>query len=419
MKASDLVDELTGFGLDERSAKVYYHLSQLGAATASEVSQASDVQRTEVYRVMDDLEDHGFVEKTLERPRKYVAKPVDEALGAKLEERRREIEQLEETQDQLVERWPTAHHDDKARRERFSVHQGRTQIQGVLERMISRAEEEILLVAPHRGLVRLDTMGILDEIEEQATGDASVRALTEITEDDREVVQRLAETAQVRHLEMPGYAQFLLVDTSEIALFVSLDPVVSTQGTGETVLWLNPRDFLLAQKALFDTLWATGVDHGARVAELSSGRPAEQVEVVRGRWMRYERMKEMLHRAEETARLALPQVEHERLERAGLKQALVRTAQQGLTVEIVSEAPLDLQQVTVERASQMAGLEVMTADGDQALVVMGARRAPGSVASEDEWSVWTTMPEAVEHVDALIDRAHPDRTAPRSSPEPS
>lgn len=419
MKASDLVDELTGFGLDERSAKVYYHLSQLGAATASEVSQASDVQRTEVYRVMDDLEDHGFVEKTLERPRKYVAKPVDEALGAKLEERRREVEQLEETQTQLVERWPRAHHEDTTLRERFSVHQGRTQIQGVLERMVSRAEEEILLVAPHRGLVRLDTMGLLDEIEDEATGDASVRVLTEITEDDREVIGRLAGTAQVRHLEMPGYAQFLLVDTSEIALFVSLDPVVSTQGTGETVLWLNPQDFLLAQKALFDTLWATGVDYGAKVDELSSGRPAEQVEVVRGRWMRYERMKEMLHRAEETARLALPRVEHERLERSGLKEALARTAQQGLSVEVVSETALGLDEVSVESAGQMPRLAVMTTDGEQALLVMGAKRSPASVASEDEWSVWTTMPEAVEHAEAMIDRAHPDPTAPRSSPEPS
>lgn len=419
MKASDLVDELTGFGLDERSAKVYYHLSQLGAATASEVSQASDVQRTEVYRVMDDLEDHGFVEKTLERPRKYVAKPVDEALDAKLEERRHEIEQLEETQDQLVERWPTAHHEDTARRERFSVHQGRTQIQGVLERMVSRAEEEILLVAPHRGLVRLDTMGILDEVEEEATGDASVRVLTEITEDDRAIVERLAETAQIRHLEMPGYAQFLLVDTSEIALFVSLDPVVSTQGTGETVLWLNPQDFLLAQKALFDTLWATGVDHDAKVDELSIGHPAEQVEVVRGRWMRYERMKEMLHGAEETAHLALPQVERERLDRSGLGRALERAAQQGLSVEVVSETELDLEAVSMESAGRTPGLAVMTTDGEQALLVMGAKRSPGSVASADEWSVWTTMPEAVEHAEAMIDRAHPDRTAPRSSPEPS
>lgn len=411
MKETELVEELTRFGLDERSARVYYHLSRLGQATASEVAQATDVQRTEVYRVMEDLEDHGFVEKTLERPRKYVPRPVKTALDAKLKDARREVETLEETSQELADLWPSVQHDEDAIRERFSVHQGRHQIRGVLERMIDHAEEELLLVALRRGIPRLDTMGVLDDLVDRAS-DVRVRVLTEVDEDPHEGVARLAEDGELRHLDLPGYAQLLIADASEIALFVSLDPLVSTQGTGETVLWLNARDFILAQKALFDTLWATGIDHAARRHEVEAGQPAARAEIVRGRWMRYERTKEMLHRAEASARIMVPPEDADRFARAGIDRALERAIGRGVDVEVVAPADPGLERVEVDEREAAPGLAMLVVDQAEALIGMGIRQDPESMASEDEWSVWATHDDMIDHVAALID--DPPLATPRT-----
>lgn len=400
MKAGDLVDELTSFGLDERQAHVYFHLSRLGPSTASDVAQATEVGRTEVYRVMDDLESAGFVETTLERPRKFVPRPVEEVLAQLLEAEQRRIEDLEETSQSLAERWPRAEDRQAARKERFSVHQGRSQIHGVLERMVEKAEDEVLVLAPPRGLARLDQMGLIDILVDHAAEGVDVRALTEV-EEDAEAIQTLASEGSVRHVDLPGYAQLVIVDTVEIALFVSLDPLVSTEGSVETVLWLNARDFILAQKTLFDTLWSTGLDHEDRLAEVEQGRRAERVDVVRGRWMRYDRMKEMLYRAEDRVRLWAGPAERERIIGGRIEKALRGAQEEGADVRALSDKP-DAEGL-FESGTGPFHVTVLEVDREEVLVAMGVDREPTSMTFQGEWAVWLTAEDGVQQFAEMID----------------
>jgi sugar-specific transcriptional regulator TrmB len=396
VKAGELVDRLTRFGLDERQAHVYFHLSRLGPSTASELAEATEVSRTEIYRVMDDLESLGFVETTLERPRKFVPEPVETVLDERIEERKREIDQLEETSQTLVDQWPRARQRDEARKERFSVHQGRSQVRGVLERMVDNADEEVLVLAPLRGLARLNGMGVLSAIDEATENGVSLRTLTEV-EEPNEHIDAVREAGKVRHLDLPGYAQLVVVDKDEVALFVSLDPLVSTQGTGETVLWLNARDFILAQKALFDTLWSMGIAADERLDAVESDEPAERVEVIRGRWMRFERMKEMLHRAEERVRLMAPEIDLERWLTGRNQPALDRARQTVDEVQIVDPSQAD-------GSAAFPHATVLEIDGSEVLFAMGVQRKPASQVFEGEWAVRLTTDDGVAHFSALFDR---------------
>jgi sugar-specific transcriptional regulator TrmB len=401
VKAGDLVEQLTSFGLDEREARVYFHLSRLGPSTASDVAQATDVGRTEVYRVMDELESAGFVETTLERPRKFVPRPVEAVLDQVVEEEQRRLEELEETSRELADRWPTAEHQHEARKERFSVHQGRSQIRGVLERMVETAEEEVLVLAPPRGLARLDQMGILEALADRAAEDVQLRAMTEIDEAS-EAVETIDREGSIRHVDLPGYAQLVIVDTTEIALFVSLDPLVSTEGSGETVLWLNAKDFIMAQKALFDTLWSTGLDHDERLEEVETGERAERVDVVRGRWMRYDRMKEMLFRADERVRLLAGPTERGRIVDGRIGQALEKARDEGVDVHAISDEADEAG--IFEPAKGPFHATVLEVDEEEVLVAMGTGREPGSMTFEGEWAVWLTAEDGVEEIVAMLER---------------
>jgi sugar-specific transcriptional regulator TrmB len=394
VKASELVDRLTEFEIDERQAHVFFHLSRLGPSTASEVAEATEVSRTEIYRVMQDLESLGFVETTLERPRKFVPNPIEQVLGQRLEVKRQEVDELEEVSETLADRWPRTEEKGQARKQRFSVHQGRSQVQGLLDRMIENASEEVLLLAPSRGLSRLDNMGVLDDLVEQAEDDVDLRALTEIDEPS-EPVDVLGEAGQVRHVDLPGYAQLVVVDRDEIALFVTLDPLVSTQGTGETVLWLNARDFILSQKGLFDTLWSMGIRREERLDALENDSPAERVEVIRGRWTQFGRMKEMLHRAENEVRLMAPDVDLERWTEGHHADALDRAREQVDEVTILGPD-------AVEGNPEATVLEV---DGEEALFATGVEREPDSSTFRDEWGVRVTTEEGV----ALLTRLFEER----------
>ena len=54
---------LSDFGLTHNQAKVYLAIAQLGLASVSQASKASNVRREDVYRIMPKLEKMGLIEK--------------------------------------------------------------------------------------------------------------------------------------------------------------------------------------------------------------------------------------------------------------------------------------------------------------------------------------------------------------------
>ena len=67
------VEQLEAFGLTEYTARTFVALLALGTATAKEISEASDVPRTRVYDVVDELERLGLVSVRNDEPREYWA----------------------------------------------------------------------------------------------------------------------------------------------------------------------------------------------------------------------------------------------------------------------------------------------------------------------------------------------------------
>lgn len=75
MNASDAVDALAELGLTQYEAQVFIALQQLGVASASEVGQATEVPRSQVYGTAESLEARGLVEVQQSSPIQY--RPVD------------------------------------------------------------------------------------------------------------------------------------------------------------------------------------------------------------------------------------------------------------------------------------------------------------------------------------------------------
>lgn len=409
MKVEQIVERLTQFGLDEREALTYYHLHRLGPSKASEVVTATGLQRTETYRVLDDLATKGAIDRTLERPQRFIARPLEEVLDLAMDERRQQLEELAGERPAIEQAWPRGGAAEVDEEVRFSVVEGRTQVQGLLERMVDKAQDEVYVVALRRGLSRLEHLGLLEALEEQRETGTLVRVLTDVTESNLATVRRWAEVCEVRHGDLPGYHQAVIVDTRDIALFVTVDPLVSTESKGEeTVLNLNASDFILGQKGLSDAMWDRALDLEDRIEELETGDPAEQVEVVRGRWTRYSRMKDMLYRAEERVHLIVEADEAARLAKAGLAHLLQRRASEGLEVRLQVDGDTEAGVEGVQRRQGPAqGLPgtVMLVDDQEALVVLDAHGAPGSVTHAGDWATWVTVDHEVERLADLLDEA--------------
>jgi sugar-specific transcriptional regulator TrmB len=71
---------LQEFGLTDYEIRSYTSLLEIGPATASELSEASDVPYSKIYEVLGSLEKKGWIEMEHGRPSKYYPKPPSLAM---------------------------------------------------------------------------------------------------------------------------------------------------------------------------------------------------------------------------------------------------------------------------------------------------------------------------------------------------
>ncbi|MEA3203946.1 MAG: HTH-type transcriptional regulator, sugar sensing transcriptional regulator [Thermoplasmata archaeon] len=383
MDLAELVGSLQQYGLDEPEAHLYYHLCRLGPSRAAAVAEGAARKRTDAYRLLDRLVEKGFAEKSLERPARYIPRPPEEALQRALEARRSQLERLDAQRAAIAAAWPRHRSQAEPGRQRFAVHQGRSQINGLLARMLEGAEEEIVLATSSDGLSRLDAAALRAALQAKAKAGVLVRVLAKRGRGGDLPLTDL-HGAQVRYADLPTFYQAVLVDAREVALFVNAGKGIS--GAEETVLWLNSSDVVLAQKALFDQSWALAPARG----DLEGDEP-RQMQVLRGRWVRGARLKEMVLGARATIAIQAPAGEAARWKRQGIADALAARAAKGVTVRLhVPAGSVQVPGATLVATPDPGGL-VAVVDGARVLLSPGLGDALAA-HDEEEWAVWSTRP---------------------------
>lgn len=366
------------------------------------MADAAGRKRTDVYRVLDNLVDKGFAEKTLERPALYVPRPLEEALNRALDLRRAETAALESRQAELAQAWPRSVAEAAPTRSRFTVHQGASQVIGLLQRMIASAREEIVLASSPDGLARLDTDALRRALEVRAREGLLVRLLAKRA---RSGTHPLAGTegARVRYADTPSFYQVLAVDDREVAIFVSTGKA-RAEGSEESVLWLSSPDVVLAQKALFDQTWALGIP----ARELSAPRP-RQIEVLRGRWVRGARLREMAETARSSLEVTASPSETRTWQRDGVAAALSRAINRGVGVVVRSADGAGVPGFVPDPAAVDGCNLVAVADGVESLLSLGLADGDDDA---DEWAIWSTHGDLVSLLRLARGGLDPVRPAP-------
>jgi sugar-specific transcriptional regulator TrmB len=390
MDIGDLLARVQDYGLDEGEVHMYYHLCRLGPSRAAAVAQAASRKRTDTYRLLDRLVEKGFAEKSLERPARYIPRPPEEALQRALEVRRTQIEHLDAERAAIAAAWPRSQAPAEPSRQRFAVHQGRSQINGLLARMIQGAGEEVMLATSSDGLARLDRLALRDALLSKAKAGILVRVLAKRGRGGDLPLSDL-EGVQVRYADLPTFYQAVLVDAREIALSVNAGKGIS--GSEETVLWLNSSDVVLAQKALFDQAWTQALSRD----DLGEEGEPRHIQVLRGRWVRGSRLKEMVLGARSSVRVRAPAGEAARWKRQGILDALALRASQGVSVvlHLAPGAPHVPGATVVPTPDDPTGL-IAVVDGSQVLLALDVGNTPDAAHDEQEWAVWSTRPGMAE-----------------------
>lgn len=139
MESEEMQDALERAGLTSYQADAYLTLLDLGIAPAVDVAKRSSVPMSQIYKVLDDLEDEGYVE-TIDREQLH-ARPRDPV--DVLNNLRTYSEVLKDTADEIEDRWKEPHQTDH----QMSVVKHQSTIHDRVRSSLAEADHAIELAA--------------------------------------------------------------------------------------------------------------------------------------------------------------------------------------------------------------------------------------------------------------------------------
>ncbi len=268
MKLSEATEYLRRIGLSRYEAVVFINLARAGAATAGEIARMSGVNRVQTYRALEGLEGRGLVEVTLDRPKRYAARAINEVFDMIAEEKRAELESLDAIRKSILEAWPKL--SGRSREPpsvRLQVIKGRAQIYKTLRRFVGTAKKEVLAFTTTKGLQRSYRAGVNEVLIEAMRRGVKPKLLADIDSSNSALMARVARYVPLRHVERQR-GRFIVVDRDAIFAFLVQDER-TIRGEAETALWTNSPDFVRAHVEFFEQAWSSGMPAESRLAALT------------------------------------------------------------------------------------------------------------------------------------------------------
>ena len=267
MKLTEATEALERVGLGRYEALVFVNLSRAGAVTAGEVARVSGVNRVQTYRALDGLEARGLVEVTLDRPRRYAARALNDVFQMIADEKRSELERMDEVRKALLEAWPRLSGRTRERPSvRLQVIKGRGQIYRTIREFVAEAKEEVLAFTTTKGLQRSYRAGINEALLDSMRRGVKPRLVADINEANSALMTRVAENVPLRHVDRQS-ARFIIADRRSILAFLIQDER-TIRGDGETALWTNSPDFVKAHLEFFEKAWGGGIPAAERLQQI-------------------------------------------------------------------------------------------------------------------------------------------------------
>jgi PAS domain S-box-containing protein len=268
---------LKDFGFNNREIAIYLALCKTKKATPSDISKLADVERSDVYRILDSLVTKGFAVKILEKPIQYALAPPGKAFKRDLEEKHHSLStletQIEETNKLILDYTGKSASGTDA--SRFEVIKSRQFVFDRLAEMFAadRCQKEVLFYGTEKSVIRL-LYYLRDLIIQVPKRHIDFKMLLPVTESNIVEVLALSKFADIKHLQQVR-SRVVIVDRKEsILIYNASDDESYSDDLG---LWLNNAQFSEMQAEMFDAQWELAVDLHTRVKELESEKNIKNI----------------------------------------------------------------------------------------------------------------------------------------------
>jgi phosphatidylserine/phosphatidylglycerophosphate/cardiolipin synthase-like enzyme len=153
-------------------------------------------------------------------------------------------------------------------------------------------------------MVRGDTAGLFDMLTHAAKGGLRVKVITSIVQPNLEIVERLRQSVEIRHLDLKAkpIPRVSIIDDNE-ALFEISTADETPRTEEEVALWINSRAFVRNLQAYFTEMWNSATPSEARIEALKRGIPPDELKIFKGRNEVSGKLNEMVESAGKTVEI--------------------------------------------------------------------------------------------------------------------
>ena len=244
----------TTFGLTPNQIKVFFYLGKIGTKTASEISKAVNIPRSETYHLLTALQNIGIVDASFQHPIKFTALSIKKTIDVLLNTETERLNKLKKSGPELEEIWekiPGSTSDiEEEEEEKFKVLQGGNQVNSKIFDMILNAKNECRILGSEKDFMKFYHANFLDALEEHQI---DYKLLTPISKKSKYIFDDL-DKSKIKKLcsSVKESLCFLLKDDDEVLFFIK------NEGNSKEMraIWTNSETIIYSKALLFDNIWA-------------------------------------------------------------------------------------------------------------------------------------------------------------------
>lgn len=257
MVGNELLNSLRRtFDLNLYEVKIWVSLLTKGVATASELSDLSNVPRSRAYDVLESLEKKGFIIMKVGKPIQYMAVKPEEVIQkfkkvvkSSAEEKVKELDNFEKT-DALADlkKLYDSNANSFAPSDMSGAFKGRQSIYNQLDSMIKGANDSVFIMTSEEGLLRKAT-ALSSTLEQAKQRGVKIKISAPIKNREDPEIKRLGELVELKDNKNVN-ARFCIVDSKDVMLMLLDDKQVSPNY--DVGVWIKSESFGNALRKMSD-----------------------------------------------------------------------------------------------------------------------------------------------------------------------
>ncbi len=243
---------LIRYDLTSNQAKVYLYLSKIGIKTASEISKALRIPRTETYHLLSTLQQKGIIFSIFGKPTRFNAVGIAESIEILVNNERNRLNELQLGKEGLIKLWnilPKYGENEEASQDnKFQSLQGRNSILVKLEQMIKESKESILVLGTEADFKKFYFTEFSEFLNKTKS---DLKILVDESDGLPNIFEDIPDK-KIKKIEDKNREDFCFIikDNQEVIFFISNKEVKNM-----LAVWTDSKAFVTTLRSLFSLMW--------------------------------------------------------------------------------------------------------------------------------------------------------------------